>query len=120
MSKQETYIHTAPRIKTVRFLKGKIILHLHDGRTVIVPENRFPEIEKLTAQQKRRHKTLAGMGLMFDAIDTVFHVSDFLGSLAGGFPDKRTSAKTSGYATNTKSKLLVAKEPAEKYGKKKK
>ncbi len=120
MSKQATFTHTAPIIKSVRFLKGKIILHLQDGRTVIIPENRFPEIERLTPQQKRRHKTLAGMGLMFDDSDTVFHVSDFLGSLPGNFAGRKTTAKASAYSITDKSKLLTAKEPAVKYRKKRK
>jgi len=120
MSKPATYIHTAPRIKSVHFLKGKIVLYLKDGRTVIIPENRFPEIERLTPQQKRKHKTLAGMGLMFEAIDTVFHISDFLGNSSNDFPDtpaRRSLAKAGSYAVAGSSKLLPAKEPTVKYGK---
>ena len=79
MNKVIGYSNALPLIKEVRFPAGKIVLTLVDGRTIILPINKFPEIEKLSAAQKRKHKTLAGMGLMFDDSDTVFHISDFLG-----------------------------------------
>ncbi|MEO8149884.1 MAG: DUF2442 domain-containing protein [Bacteroidia bacterium] len=79
MNKAIGYSDTIPLIKEVNFPSGKIVLHLMDGRTISLPIEKFPEIEKLTTAQKRRYKTLTGMGLMFDDCDTVFHVSDFLG-----------------------------------------
>lgn len=79
MNKSIGYSDSIPLIKEVNFPEGKIILHLIDGRIISLPIEKFPEIEKLTAAQKRKYKTLAGMGLMFDDCDAVFHVSDFLG-----------------------------------------
>ena len=79
MNKTIGYSESMPLIKAVSFPEGKIALELKDGRTVTVPVNKFPEIEKLTASQKRNHKTLAGLGLMFDDFDMLFHISDFIG-----------------------------------------
>lgn len=79
MNKTIGYGNISPIIKSVRFPKEKIVLQLADGREVTLPVNKFPEIENLTPIQKRRHKLLAGTGLMFDDLDTVFHISDFLG-----------------------------------------
>ena len=80
MSKSIGYSHTDSRIKKISFRKrGKIILKLLDGREVLVPLERFPEIRDLTPAQKRRYKLLAGKGLMFEDVDSVYHVSDFLG-----------------------------------------
>ena len=100
MNKVIGYKNTQPRIKTVRFLKGKIVINLIDGRTIIIPSAKFPEIERLSPNQKRKHKTLAGMGLMFEDLDTVFHISDFIGkevfseiSNSGRKPTKKYSQK---------------------------
>ena len=79
MNKSIGYSNAIPLIKEVRFPEGKIVLHLYDGRIISVPIEKFPEIEKLTAAQKRKYKTLAGIGLMFNDCDSVFHISDFLG-----------------------------------------
>lgn len=79
MSKRIGYGNTIPRIKEVTFPSGKIVLHLYDSRMITLPIDKFPAIAKLTPSQKRKYKTLAGMGLMFDDCDVVFHISDFLG-----------------------------------------
>ena len=79
MNKTIGYGDVFPQIKAIRFPKGKIELHLADGRVLILPLSKFPEIERLSPSQKRKHKLLAGTGIMFDDLDTVFHVSDFLG-----------------------------------------
>ncbi|MEK6615758.1 MAG: DUF2442 domain-containing protein [Bacteroidota bacterium] len=98
MNKQIGFSNSAPLIKSVRFHGQKIIIHLADGRLLLLPLNRFPEIERLTPAQKRKHKLLAGTGLMFDDLDTVFHVSDFLGK--GSIPE-----------------FSLVAEPNERYGK---
>ena len=98
MSKQFGYGNITPLIKSANFRADKIILHLNDERVLILPMSKFSEIEKLTPSQRRKHKLLAGTGLMFDDLDTVFHVSDFLGTV------------------NSSEFSLVA-ESQEKYGK---
>ncbi|TAL61268.1 MAG: DUF2442 domain-containing protein [Bacteroidetes bacterium] len=79
MNKQIGYSSVTPLIKSVRFRGSKIILDLADGRMLMLPLSKFPEIERLSASQKKKYKLLAGTGLMFDDLDTVYHVSDFLG-----------------------------------------
>jgi hypothetical protein len=76
------YGNIFPIIESVRFPKGKIVLQLADGRAIILPLNKFPEIARLTPSQKHKNKLLGGTGLMFDDLDTVYHVSDFLGKNA--------------------------------------
>ena len=98
MSKQFGYGNVTPLIKSANFRGDKMVIHLTDERVLILPMSKFPEIEKLTPSQRRKHKLLAGTGLMFDDLDTVFHVSDFLGQV------------------NTSEFSLVAEPPA-KYGK---
>ena len=98
MSRQFGYGKTIPLIQSVSFRGDKIIIHLADKRVLFLPMEQFPEIEKLTPSQRRKRKLLAGTGLMFDDLDAVFHVSDFLGT-----------ANSSGFS-------LVA-EPQTKYSK---
>jgi len=99
------YLHIIPVIKSVRFTKDKLAIDLADGRSLIIPLSRFPEIEKLSAAQRRKHKLLAGMGLMFDDLDTVFHVSDFIGS------------SEPAYSEAIYKKHSAVAEPKAKYGK---
>ncbi len=73
-------------IKSVHFPKDKISILFTDGRILILPIGKFPEIARLKPSQKRKHKILAGMGLMFDDLDTVFHISDFLGKIQINYP----------------------------------
>ena len=79
MSKSLGYSHIVPKIKSALFQKGKMILKLEDGRVLELPLSRFPEIKQLTPNQRRKHKLLGGKGLMFDDLDMVYHITDFLG-----------------------------------------
>jgi hypothetical protein len=69
-----------PELKSVTFSVGKIQLHFKDGRELILPVAKYPPIAKLSLAQRRKHKILGGMGIMFDDTDYVYHVSDFLGT----------------------------------------
>ena len=116
MNKTIGYNNIQPRIKTFRFLKNKIVINLIDGRIIIVPSSKFPEIEHLSPSQKHKYKTLAGMGLMFEDLDTVFHVSDFIGNdyaLKISDPTKPSPKK---YVRKRASHSKAA-EPRTKYGK---
>ena len=94
MNKSIGYKNVSARIDLVRFPKGKIVLYLVDGRIIIIPLNKFPEIEKLSLAQKRKYKTLAGMGLMFEDLDTVFQISDFIGKeISIATPNKKYAVK---------------------------
>ena len=68
-----------PKITAVKFPKRKIQVILSDGRIILCPLNTFPEIKKLSPQQRKRYGTLAGIGLAFEDTDEVYHISDFLG-----------------------------------------
>ena len=69
-----------PLISKVSFPAGRIKVELQDGRTIISDLKRFPEIARLTPAQRRRRGLLEGHGLAFQDLDTVYHVSDFLGA----------------------------------------
>jgi hypothetical protein len=116
MNKTKGYANTQARIRKIRFLKGKIIINLVDDRILIIPSAKFPEINQLTPAQKRKHKTLAGLGLMFDDLDTVFHISDFMGkdlSFKISGIQKISSKKNSG----KRSLSSKANDPRAKYRK---
>jgi hypothetical protein len=73
------YSSSVPKIKMISFPKGRIELLLSDGRIVICPLTKFPEIKKLSSKQRKNYNLLAGLGLMFENSGTVYHISDFLG-----------------------------------------
>lgn len=116
MSKAIGYSKTVPLIKEVSFPARKIVLHLYDGRIINLPIEKFPAIAKLTSAQKRKYKTLAGMGLMFDDCDTVFHISDFLGQT---FPIEAQPPFKNKVKDNISEKVTVNQvaEPKVKYKK---
>ena len=114
MNKAIGYSNTIPLIKEVNFPAGKIILYLMDGRIISLPIEKFPEIAKLTTAQRRRHKTLAGMGLMFDDCDTVFHVSDFIGKVPSVDASPQLKKPVRNYSTPSARQLA---EPNAKYKK---
>ena len=116
MNKAIGFSNTSPLIKQVSFPEGKIMLQLVDGRTITLPIHKFPEIEKLSAAQKREHKTLAGIGLMFDDCDSVFHISDFLGKTFSVDDSPLAKTKVKKY-TSQKSTASQIGEPKVKYKK---
>ena len=117
MNKTIGYSDTLPLIKKILFPTGKIELQLADGRIITLPINKFPEIEKLTKAQRLKHKTLAGMGIMFDDCDTVFHVSDFLGKTFSidAYPVSKRTNKSYSLAKDIANE---AAEPKANYKKK--
>jgi hypothetical protein len=58
--------------------KGKITLHLRDGRDISVPLQYFPSIRKLNASQRRRYTIANEQVIIFHDADEVFHVMEFL------------------------------------------
>lgn len=86
MNKKSGFGNSYPVIKSVEFPKDKLRVILTDGRILLLPLKNFPEIGKLKPAQKRKHKILAGTGLMFDDLDVVFHISDFLGKVQTDYP----------------------------------
>jgi hypothetical protein len=74
-----SFAYQTPSMKTVRFRKERIIIELEDGRAVIAPLSKFPAIQQLSAQQRRRYNISGGIALDFDDTQEVYHISDFLG-----------------------------------------
>ncbi len=58
--------------------KGKITLHLRDGRDLSVPLSYFPSIKKLSPTQRRRYTIANEQIIIFQDCDEVFHVMEFL------------------------------------------
>ena len=101
------YSESLPKIKSLDFKNGNIELHLQDGRIISAPLNKFPEIKKLSAAQRKQYHIMCGIGFDFDASDEVYHVSEFLGE---NNSLRELEKKIKPYQTR-KEKLPVAAEP---------
>jgi hypothetical protein len=69
-----------PKIKRVSFqLKDRISIELEDGRKITAPLSRFPSIQKLNINQRKKWYLL-GNGFSFDDCNEVFHIEQILGN----------------------------------------
>ncbi len=69
-----------PVIKKVTFTqRGKMDVHLEDGRTIIVPLRLFPSIQKLNEAQRKKITIVDDQILMFRDCDEIFHIQQVLG-----------------------------------------
>ena len=59
--------------------KGKVSIHLRDGRIIITPLKYFPSIEKLNQKQRKKYFIADDQIIMFDDCNEVFHLEQFLG-----------------------------------------
>ena len=67
-------------IKTLKFEhRGKLSIHLEDGRIIIIPLSYFPSIKKLSLDQRKKWQILDGIGFTFQDTDELFHLSQVLG-----------------------------------------
>ena len=80
----EGYWNIIPKIKKVSFpVRGKMSVHLEDGRVVIVPLSAFPSIKKVPVNVKERSKWyLIGGGITWDACPEFIHIEQILGNYA--------------------------------------
>ena len=79
-SQIEGYWNIIPILKSISFgIRGKIIVSLEDGRTIIIPISKFPSIKKLN-QNQRKKWYLFGNGFSFDDCNEVFHIEQILGN----------------------------------------
>lgn len=79
-AKIEGFWNETPIIKCVSFdMKGKIKVVLQDGRIIIVPISKFPNIKKLSMSERKKW-FLFGNGFTFENCDEVFHIEQFLGN----------------------------------------
>lgn len=77
MSKVATAL---PTIRSVEFLNSSIMfVHLKNDRTFLVPLDAFPEIRKLSQEDRKDYEIIDETYLSFLAIDEVFSLNDLLG-----------------------------------------
>jgi len=75
----EGIIGIRPELKNISFERGKMHLHLRDGRTVIVPLSFFPSIKKLTTNQRMCWQIINHEGFTFVDSNEVYHIEQVLG-----------------------------------------
>ena len=63
----------------VDFDKVTMRIHLHGGRILSIPVNKFPEIKKLGPSQRKSYHISGGISLDFDDSDEVYHINELLG-----------------------------------------
>jgi hypothetical protein len=75
----EGLIGIRPELKSLSFERGKMNLHLKDGRIVIVPLSFFPSIKRLTANQRLNWQIINNEGFTFVESNEVYHIEQVLG-----------------------------------------
>jgi hypothetical protein len=71
---------TAPSIRNIDFINSSIMfVHLDNDRTFIVPLDKFPAIQKLTAEQKKDFEIIDNQYVSFLSIDEVYSVQELIG-----------------------------------------
>jgi hypothetical protein len=58
---------------------GKISIKLEDGRIIIVPLKYFPELQKLSLEEKRKYTIVDDRTILFSNSDSIYHLEDFIG-----------------------------------------
>ena len=82
MQQMEGYWNIIPKIKKVSFpVRGKMSVHLEDGRVVIVPLSAFPSIKKVPVKERSKWYLIGG-GITWDACPEVIHIEQILGNYA--------------------------------------
>ncbi len=80
MKSVEGIIGITPVIRKVSFdQKGKIAVHLRDGRIIIAPLKFFPSLAKLSPVQRKKYTISDGETIVFHDCDEVYHIEQFLG-----------------------------------------
>lgn len=60
-------------------MPGKISIKLEDGRIIIVPLKYFPELQKLTVDERKKYTVVDDRTILFSNSDSVYHLEDFMG-----------------------------------------
>ncbi len=69
-----------PSIKAVEFINSSIMfVHLDNDRTFIVPLEKFPAIQKLSAEEKKAFEIIDDQNLSFLSIDEIFSIEELIG-----------------------------------------
>jgi hypothetical protein len=58
---------------------GKISIKLEDGRIIIVPLKYFPELQKLSLQERKKYTIVDDRTILFTNSDSIYHLEDFMG-----------------------------------------
>ncbi len=58
--------------------RGKMAVHLTDGREVIVPLSLYPDIRKLSLKDRSRWIILDDQFFTFEKLSTVFSIEDIM------------------------------------------
>ena len=58
---------------------GKISIKLEDGRIIIVTLKYFPELKKLTLEERKKYTIVDDRTILFSNSDLVYHLEDFMG-----------------------------------------
>ncbi|MCY7420801.1 MAG: DUF2442 domain-containing protein [Chitinophagaceae bacterium] len=71
---------TYPSIKAVEFINSSIMfVHLDNDRTFIVPLEKFPAIQKLSADEKYAFEIIDDQNLSFLSIDEIYSIKELIG-----------------------------------------
>ena len=69
-----------PSIKAVEFINSSIMfVHLDNDRTFIVPLEKFPAIQKLSADEKKAFEIIDDQYLSFLSIDEIYSIEELIG-----------------------------------------
>ena len=60
-------------------MPGKISIKFEDGRILIVPLKYFPELQKLTVEERKKYTVVDDRTILFSSSDSVYHLEDFMG-----------------------------------------
>ena len=58
--------------------RGKMVVRLTDGRTVIVPVSFFPDIKRLSRKQREDWMIMDDQYFSFEALSRIYSVKDLL------------------------------------------
>ena len=69
------------KLKMIRvsFENDSMLVHLYGGRVLTIPLSKYPEIKRLTKQQREHYHIAGGISLDFDDSDEVYHIEELIG-----------------------------------------
>lgn len=75
------YWYSDPKIKSLDFsIENKLAVHLEDGRTIIVPLEKYPSILELEPKERESYGVFDnGKSVDIYAADEMYHIRDFMG-----------------------------------------
>jgi hypothetical protein len=87
-------IETAPRATDVSFSTNELIVHLADGRTIIVPLNWYPRLFNATPEQRAEYRLIGdGEYINWPQVDEDLTVAGLLRGTPAPNSGRRTSAR---------------------------